>query len=531
MNHKHNLLESILAYAKKQNIVLDIESFSFRLVSHPSYPNLLSVIETLEYFQIPHAVYNVAFDEIDQTPDSFLAFLKTKHRTQDLHLVERKNGQIFIDSQKVPLEYLKIRWKNIVLLFEPVEKSKLYSKVSRTKKNLFALLLLSALSFILLQANVIKSIFSLLSIVGFIVSILSLKSLFQFTISNLDKFCKKTNQNNCDSVINSKKWKLFKYVNFSDISFLFFLSQIISYLLMNIASYEQDYFFIQKVVLLASMLFVITSLLYQKFAEKKWCPLCLVISSVLILQMTLLFYSSNNSITISLEPLLLYAFIQAILVFGWYILKDILKQVHKLKTSTIESTRIIRNYTLFKNTLIEQPKYDFSIFTISSSAITRSQLVITVITNPFCDFCKKAHSSLQKIVQRYGDQIAYNTILNVDILDEYDNDKLICQNMMAMQLQGDINEFNKALHTWFTNENESQWLASYSINFDKQKVDKTFIQQKQWCIKNQIDFTPGLFINGYFYPKIYAIDHLDYFIQDLLSDTEIIKNSYELSAS
>lgn len=531
MEIKNNLLESIITYSKKQNISLDIEAFSFRLASHPGYPNLLSVIETLAYFHIQCDVYNVSFEEIDQTPDRYLVFLKAKYGRQDLHLIEKKNDHIYLDSNKVSLAYLKPRWKGIVLLLDQDEDKKIINKTSNNtiRNGFFILILLSVLSLVLLQTNASKSLFSLLSVFGFLVSILSLKGVFKLNTNHFDKFCNHAVQYDCDTVINSKKWKLFQRINFSDSSFLFFISQIISYLIMSVASYESDYFFYQNVALAFSIPFVIISLYYQKFVEKKWCPLCLAISTILTTQFLILTYTVKTSTSLSLEPILLFGLIQVIIVFSWFRIKNILVQLNNLKETKIENTRLLRNYTLFRNTLIEQKRYDLQFGLLSKKHTTNEQLTITLITNPFCDYCKKAHISIQKIVARYGDRIMHNTILNVDIHDEYDNDKLICQNLMAMQLRGEKEKFAAALDVWFMNENESKWLTTYTSELDELTVEQAFVNQKKWCIQNQIDFTPGLFINGYFYPQIYAIDHLDYFIQDLLSDTEILKNTNELA--
>ncbi|MFL1896003.1 vitamin K epoxide reductase family protein [Aquimarina sp. 2-A2] len=531
MQIKNIVVESILKYFERERISINTALFKFRLITHPGYPNLLSIIETLDYFHIHYDVYNVNFQEIDQTPERYLAFLKTIHGRQDLHLVEKKDEEIYIDSKKVSLHFLEVRWKGIVLILNQAKDKKIRNKSAGNirRNSLCGLTLVCALAFVLSQTNVSNSLFSLLSIFGFAASILSLEELFKLKTNPLDKFCSQSRQYDCESIINSKKWKLFNYVSFSDLSFLFFLSQIVSYSIMTLAGQESAYFFYQTIALGASIPFVLISLYYQRFVEKKWCPICLTLSGILSTQLCLLVLFIEPSTSMNLESLLLFTFIQMIIIGGWFGVKNILTQLHTLKENKITDTRLLRNYSLFRYTIKGQKRHDLNTNQLITKPNNNQQLIVTLITNPFCEHCKKAHASIKEIQARYNDRIALQTILNVDILDESDNDKLICQNMMAMQLNGENKKFAAALDDWFTYENESKWLTTYAGEFDEQVIEKKFINQKNWCIQNQIDFTPGLFINGYFYPKIYAIEHLDYFIQDLLSDTEILATNDKLT--
>ena len=51
------------------------------------------------------------------------------------------------------------------------------------------------------------------------------------------------------------------------------------------------------------------------------------------------------------------------------------------------------------------------------------------------------------------------------------------------------------------------------------KVDAVYENINNWCINNNYNYTPAIFINGYEYPEQYDRENLVYFIDDILDDT------------
>ncbi len=536
MKDGNNFLKSILAYAKTKGIMINKEAFSFRLCTHPNYPNLLSAIDTLEYFEIDHDAYQVDFKDINSLPNEFLTLLRGPYRQKNLHSISKRNDSYYIDNKETSLSDLQKRWNGIVIVFN--EGSPRKQSAIEKKKNLksFILPFVFVLLFTLYNTyeNVWNNLFYIFSAAGFILSLVALKDLFKIENPVINKFCSASSdqyitESDCDLVTNSKKWKILEKINYSDFSLLFFLSQIILYPIMSLSGYVQEYFNYQSIALYASIPLLLSSLYFQKYIIKKWCVICLGIISVTAVELLLTGFIIKPSFYFNLPSLNLFLIINSILIIGWIIVKQKLSQFNLLKDFQIRTTRFIRNYSLFKNTILEGKKFDIPFG--SSGPDNDKKLTITLITNPFCDYCKKAHFAIEKIIKKHHDKVTRDVILNVDIHDEYDNDKLVCQKMMTMLLKRQNQKFITSLNEWFEHENVSDWLEKYkSIDIDSTKTDNAFETQKNWCIQNQKDFTPALFINGYLYPLIYDMENLDYFIQDLVNDSDFSHEEYQYAS-
>ncbi|SHJ33179.1 vitamin K epoxide reductase family protein [Aquimarina spongiae] len=522
----NNLSTSLLSYLKQENIVLDKEAFNFRLLTHPNYPGLSSIVNTLEYFDITCDAYQVDIKNLNSTPDHYLTFLKGRYGKQDLHHVQKKDNTYYLDTQKTSIAHLKNRWKGIVLLLEG--KTNQTSKNSAKTRSLIPILGISSLLiFIGLIVNyntVLESLFYIFPLTGLVLSILSLKHIFQIENPVFDKFCKISTNSDCNSVINSKKWKIFEKISFSDISLIFFLSQLVSYFALSIADYTSAFFAYQTTILYCSLAIIAASIYFQKFVEKKWCPICLGISAILIIEAVYIQYLIEFKHHYNTNALLLFGAIVLGLTFSWTHLKKLFNRLRFLEEIEIKSTRFLRNYSVFKTAILKTHSIDP--ITLNSN---NADLTITLITNPFCDYCQQAHSLLEKIKAKYPNRVSLDLLLNIDIEDEYEEYKLVCQRMITMQLNNKGQQFLAALHDWFEDENPNGWLVKYDLEIDENKANKTLITQKQWCIQNQVDFTPAVLINGYKYPLIYDIEHLDYFIQDLLNDSDFLTQERKYS--
>lgn len=89
----------------------------------------------------------------------------------------------------------------------------------------------------------------------------------------------------CDAVLNSKASKLFGIIKMSDIGIVYFMGGLVLLLFSFYGMTE-----VQKTLDMTSFLsvcsfpYIIFSLSYQRLKVKKWCPLCLGVLTVLLLE-------------------------------------------------------------------------------------------------------------------------------------------------------------------------------------------------------------------------------------------------------
>lgn len=514
----------LFLYLEKEQISIDKSEFLFQLNSHPDFPSLLAVSDTLHFFSIDNGALSVEFSEIDLLPDQFIAILRERHSLGQSYLIERKGHLYFYNSGNKSVEISKTelekRWHGIVLL---VERSTLAGDEGSKDRRLFLdvlLVLPLVLCVSVAEADWLSKLFVLLPLVGLLFSIATQKDLFGAAGKLINDFCNMTSSTSCASVIGSEKWKLFRVVNFSDLSMIFFGTQFIGYLFFLFSDSLPQFFMIQKILLACSMPAIMLSLYFQKFVEKKWCPICLAISMVIIAELVYLeqlVLASNLVISNALVLVMLGALVSWI----WIGYRKKLEQLKELKDFQLRANRFSRNYEIFKNILLSGPRTE-----LGSSPIVlgnkEGETEISIITNPFCGYCKQAHEVIHDILYRHGTKLRIRILINADMDTLEEDQKFLYRHLMSTYVENGAEAFLELLGSWFSEPNVGEWVRRYHVPIQgTEAIDAYYKVQHQWCIANDSFQTPLIFVNGYRYPKFYDRDNLKYFISDLIEDPEI----------
>lgn len=510
-------------YLKAEGINIDKEELIFQNKSHPNYPSLLSISDTLSFFNIKNGVIKVAISELELLPDRFVAFLKNEIGLYELCLIEKsKENYFFSQNGKkgiISKEEIENKWDNIVLL---VENSETENEVTNDylKKSLP---LLTTVFFIycILQFGKTFEIktFFIFSFIGFFLSAISLKDLFGIDGGFLQTICdnKKTGTS-CTTITSSKKWKIFNYVTFSDLSIIFFLFQFIGLFLFNLRNETAIFLYIQKAVLFSSIPILIISVYYQKFVEKKWCPVCLLTALLLLAELYFLNLFSHDIVVVTKEIFFLGITCFFAVSIGWFKLKKILVAQKDLKESSVKNNRFVRNYDIFKSVLLSNPKIDVNVNNPIILGNKNGNTEITLITSPLCSFCKDAHLLIESLLDKYRDDLKVVMIIKVDIEKQTEDYKWFYRKLMQNYLIEGEEVFTSALKHWFLTKNIDDFNVKDNFQIEIEKIDEIFNSQNDWCIENSIYSTPTILINGYPYPRPYEREILEHFINDLLDD-------------
>lgn len=518
-----DFFNSLFHYLEREEIQLDKSEFLYQLQSHPDYPSLLATSDTLSFFNISNFAARVQFDEIEHLPDRFVAVLSENLSNPHLYLIEKKNNIFYIIQSRNNIEIskdeLKSRWNNIVLIVEKDEEENIMEDKKQRGYWFLSLLclVLFATIFFLFEVNFQIFSFFIFPMIGLLLSIVALKDLFGAKSKLINNFCNITASTSCETVVNSHKWKIFRTVNFSDLSIVFFSSQFVGLFVLILSDNSNAFFSIQKILLLISLPVILVSLYYQKIIEKKWCPICLLIIGVILFEMMYTFLFQMGSFVISYKPLIVFAFISSTLVLIWSVLKKVLAQQKKLQEFQFKANRFLRNYEVFKNSLLskERIKIPYSPIILGNKD---GKTQITVITNPFCGHCKEVHEILDKILEKHSDHLFVKIIFKANIEIETVENRVFFQNLMGIYFEKGEAHFREALSHWFKILNVNTWLQFYKLESDAKKVEEFYNSQNDWCKENNINYTPAIFINGYEYPNVYERSNLEFFINELNDD-------------
>ncbi|MCZ8088995.1 vitamin K epoxide reductase family protein [Flavobacterium sp.] len=514
-------LEVVFTYLNNLKIDLDKKEFEFQIKSHPDYPSLLSIVDTLNFFKIDNLAVNIDFDHVDDLPSSFIALLKEDYLESQFYFIVQNEGYHIHNSErkcsKLDKSILENRWDGIVLLIE----KKGIDYLESTKNRTDVLPLLALIIFLLLQFNLemdLKSkLFMFLPLLGVVFSTISFKDLYEIKSNVINDFCNLTSSTSCTILVDSKKWKIFKFLDFGDLSITFFFTQVLCFLFFSVTEQQIQFFQIQKLLLLISVPIIFISIYYQKMVEKKWCPICLTISSILVLEYVFIYLFFDFQHTISIDYILVYVLISFLTYYTWSYIKNLLISIKDLKEFKLKGNRFMRNYELFKNTLISYPKFELpeNYIVIGDK---ESKTEITIITNPFCGHCKIAHNIIEKIYETHKENIKINIIINTSLDYETDERKKFFRILLSIYFDEGEKKFVEALNFWFGIQDLEKWQKNYRMSFDIENIDKFYRTLNEWCVDNGFIYTPIILINGYKYPNTHSNEDIEFFINDLLDD-------------
>ena len=164
--------------------------FKDLFLSHPNYPRLFAVTDSLDLLSIENAAVRVSKEQIVDLPQNFLAYFK-----DELVLVEKAKNFVYISavskwSQKVSYEKFLLDWNGVIVAIEPnnvIARENLKIEFNWLKYTL-PLLFLVGLSFFYNTYNLFSIVFLIISILGLITSILIVQEKLGFQNNLISKF-------------------------------------------------------------------------------------------------------------------------------------------------------------------------------------------------------------------------------------------------------------------------------------------------------------------------------------------------------
>lgn len=534
-------IKQIIKYLKSNGIYIDFDEFQFQIESHPDFNSLLAYSDGLTFSGIENYVFSISNDKIDLLPDKFMAIINCEDEkgefTNSLNFIEKNNGvyKYTLDGKKRVLDKAAFidNWNNTILLIDEVPEQKKSIKYWYN-----SLLFIIAIALFIYYAIVTKTNFNtlsasliLFSITGIIFSIETFKQALGIKSVISSAICSGNQIIDCDSVYQSsiEKFKFLERFSLSDISIVFFSSQLITVLFATFFfTNEKDsfYSFIYFSLVIATP-FTLASIFYQWKLAKKWCTLCLTIILILYLELFFLHKFFIPTLFSLVNPkIALILSIHLTILFLWILFGGNFKQNKKLKGDVTKLNQFKYNYLNFKNNLLASKKSNEIDINDSGVIILgnpNANFTLTIITNPFCSHCATFHPQIEELLKKYNNSVKIN--LYFLFLDQVasDDSKIVHYNLLSLYLK-DKENFLKALSSWFKNKEVESWSNKFATNKSNFDVEKEILQkQLEWCRENEMHFTPILCINNYRLPETYNREDLKFFIMDLVDDSEFNK--------
>lgn len=233
---------------------------------------------------------------------------------------------------------------------------------------------------VFLISDLITQIHTLLSLFGLILSIILLKK--EYNGKN-DKYCKIGKYINCEAVIFSKGSKILNF-KLSSLVFMFYNTQLFSVLFCD------GWFNYSILLLIASLIFTIYSVLYQIVAVHKICIYCMLINLIVWIDFVLLIANIHSIKLVNIHLIFISSLIALVnldVVKRYY---SSTKEIQKLQ----KSCSILYMRDVF-NCLLAQEKYIEDINDIHAKLISKRGVdSITFFIHPKCENCKIVYDEI-----------------------------------------------------------------------------------------------------------------------------------------
>jgi uncharacterized protein YciU (UPF0263 family) len=204
-------------------------------------------------------------------------------------------------------------------------------------------------------------------------------------------------------------------------------------------------------------------------------------------------------------------------------INEILKQKDEFYIMSLKNNRFKKSYDIFKKELLLKP-IDFKVkndeFLLGNKS---SKLNISIITNPYCGYCREAYLIVEKIINKYPDisiQLRFNIFRN----NSDENLTMIISIFRNVFKNKGSSLLLEAIEFWHKKNNIEIFKNQY-----KSFIYETDLSGVLELAEENKDFgltqTPQILINNYLFSNLYEREDIFYFIDELLEDEEILNEN------
>lgn len=524
---KENTTMVLSHFVAALDIPLTRQTLIDDLQKHPSYNSLLGMSDVLDNWQVSNAAYNLSFDELLSIgiDSPFIAFVSRR----EFVLVNELTEKYAIVSNerwgkhRLSIDEFKNLYSGAVLFAEKDETSGETDYTTKHRKELgntmrlpvvitgSAILLLGWLLFVTPYVGSLNwqiALLTFLKTTGVLVSVLLLMQSMDNNNTLIQKLCGSDNNKNCNAILSSKAAKITDELSWSEVGFFYFAG---SWLVLLFNSNNPSVIAILALINVLALPYTFYSVYHQWKVAKQWCRLCCGVQALLWLE----FFTFSPTLLSGLQAPVLSdwaSFItgMAIPVLAWILIKPYLllsKQIDPLKS---QLRQYKYNKDLFDRMLNEEVQYalpdENSTIIIGNP---EAEKVITMVSNPYCQPCAKAHKQLDWLSKR--DDIKLQVVFTTK--NETDRNAEVALHLMAMRQSQNDASLKKAMADWYEQKQEGYeaWAKVYPKTSDVINPD-ALEKQREWCKLTEVTGTPTLFLNGRRLPKNYQPEDIKYFI-------------------
>ncbi|MCP5053044.1 MAG: hypothetical protein GY940_38105, partial [bacterium] len=508
------------------------------LLSHPDYPSLLSMAESLEEWGIQTEALREAIDDLTETGgpgivhfnDNTFAVLQ---EADENHVIIIRPGN---EKQELSPDTFANTWSGVILRVVPESldgaseqgyrqhRKKEYMSSFRSLAAYvgFPALALLAFGYGWMQMGNLDTLLFL--------GIAKLTGLFLCAVmvaahmgthSLLSDFCPMGKVSNCHRVLWSPAGKLLG-IPLADIGLVYFSGGFLTLLfslLTNHTTQVESALFMLWLINLPALPYTLFSVVYQAAVVRSLCWPCLTIQALFWIEYFMLsgflYPPSGETQTVSLVFSLPFVIGFGLSLLVWFTLRPVIIDAQKTKYLETKLKRLSRNPLYIQSQLDEAPEKEMGRFPLEVEVGPGdAEFTLTLVINPFCSRCGKDILELDRMIRTNDGHI--NGVIRFMTYGETGSkgslDYEVSNYVILLAREGRQENVMQALKEWYS---LSQGSSSKQLKkqFDKWKqnhplpgsatvegspvnVDEVLQLHRDWVTGCGINKTPAIFING-----------------------------------
>lgn len=505
------MTELVKKYLAENNFLEQKESFEELFNSHPNYPSVYAITDTLDLLAIENIAVKIPKEQFHDLPEQFLTFLN-----KEFVLVTKSHQKIAVETQSkkksLSSDDFLMDWDGVVIAVEPNLEAEAASTSFdfQNLKYVLPIIALIALGLIKNGFALETVFFTITSLLGFLAGIFIVQESFGIKNQAVSKMCNMSAEVSCSKVIRSDNGKIFNKINFSELPMMFFGISCTALL-----------FLFDAVVGIIGWLSILSlpvvtyTIWMQKVQLKKWCTLCLMVSFLLIVQSAGFLSTQIYQQKLHVENLVMFLLSALVFISLWMLVKPILKTSIKLEKSIIELTKFKRNFKMFESLSKPIPRGEgFDRLEGVYFGSAHAQVQLAVIVSPSCVHCHKAFEQAYVLYQKFPEKVSVSILFNINPENQDNPYKVVVESILTLNAINP-NKAKEALIDWHINQPELEdWKKQWEVSTIDMRANNQIFMQYEWCAQNKFNYTPVKLLNGNQYPSEYEIDELRFFINE-----------------
>lgn len=502
---------------KSNHIHLNKELFEEEFVTHPDFPSIWALTDTLKSLGIVLKVIETNWEELENifnTP--FLAHIHTDYghfvlvkriNSKCLTYIDDTSGKTITENKDV---FVK-KWNGRIAYIAENSNYKQCKNDTLNKIGIIVgLIILSAVLIYIGWYRNVSFYFGatfILKLIGF--SISATLVLHKLGSENFlsRKACHLNQHIDCKAVLKSRASKIGN-IHMSDIGIIYFssgLCLLLGGLLWGNWVTVSNWLGIMSI---CSLPYIVFSISYQKWVLKKWCTLCIGIMCILLAE-NILFIGYGFHITALLfNQVIIILSIFIVCSICWYFLFAIIKRLKQIKKNHLMYLSLKKNHHLFRSLWKDEETCIYPDSYIYNPSDTRIPIDIALSLN--CKHCADLFKQIILLADKNSDIYKFQLYITWSE-DNIPQHTFMYRLISICQLQGERN-YLLYLKKWYEEKNYD---ILHTGNVPELITENVLLQHlsdtKEWYRINHIMQTPTIYVGGKKIPDIYTLGDLRYF--------------------